>query len=58
MNNNDRLFKLVNLTLFLVVIVAIVWMILDHNPIVLKATINIMKFSAEISCEDGVKFFL
>ncbi len=51
MNNNDRLFKLASLTLFLVVIVAIVWMILDHNPIVLKATINIMKFSAEISCE-------
>ena len=51
MNNNDRLFKLASLTLFLVVIVAIVWIILDHNPIVLKATINIMKFSAETSCE-------
>lgn len=51
MNNNDRLFKLASLTLFLVVIVAIVWIILDHNPIVLKATINILKFFAEISCE-------
>lgn len=51
MNREERLFRLAEVALFLACIVAIVFLILWHNPTILKATINIMDFSAEISCE-------